>query len=262
VLRLLAGFILAPVAIGAIWLGSHAYLVFLLIMLLIAAHEWVVLTAPKPAPRRLWLTSVLALIAMFATLELALPQWDMLIILLSFPLLYVLARLRGCELPWLTASGTGYLGISLLSLWWLRGLEQGGALTFYLFFAVWAVDTGAYIAGRSIGGPKLAPKLSPNKTWAGLFGGMAAAALVGYAWAIFMGAQQPLLALMLGLPLAVVAQAGDIAESALKRRFGAKDSGRIIPGHGGVLDRIDGLLLAAPFFCLFHYLLGQKIVWW
>lgn len=260
-----AGLVLAPIAIGAIWLGSHAYLLLLLVALLVGAQEWVSLTAPKPTSRRLLLTSLLALIAMFVCLEATRPDWDWAIILLSIPVLYVLARIKKCELPWLTATGTAYLGLSLLSLWWLRGAtdnEQGRELVLYLFFSVWAVDTGAYIAGKSIGGPKLAPILSPNKTWAGLIGGMVSAALVGYGWAIWAGAAQPLFALFLGAPLAIVAQIGDIAESALKRRFGAKDSGSIIPGHGGMLDRIDGLLLAAPLFCLFQYFIGQKLLWW
>jgi phosphatidate cytidylyltransferase len=119
---------------------------------------------------------------------------------------------------------------------------------FWLFAVVWATDTAAYISGRLIGGPKLAPRFSPNKTWAGLIGGALAAALVGVIAATLMGdAPMPSMALA-SAGLAVVAQAGDLVESALKRRFGVKDASTLIPGHGGVLDRLDGMLFAAPVF--------------
>lgn len=159
--------------------------------------------------------------------------------------------------------GVIYLTVNLAAFIWLRATpEIGRELTFYVLLSVWAVDIGAYFAGRLIGGPKLAPKFSPSKTWAGLFGGMVSAALIGYAWAYVAGARTPELALLIGAVISVVAQIGDIMESALKRRAGAKDSGTIIPGHGGVLDRIDGLLLAVPFFVLFHLLVGIRLQWW
>jgi phosphatidate cytidylyltransferase len=107
---------------------------------------------------------------------------------------------------------------------------------------VWATDTGAYIAGRRIGGAKLAPRISPNKTWSGLGGGIAAAALVGAVAALWLGTSSVWLLLGVSAALAIVEQVGDLAESAFKRRFGVKDSSDIIPGHGGVLDRVDGLL--------------------
>jgi phosphatidate cytidylyltransferase len=110
---------------------------------------------------------------------------------------------------------------------------------------VWATDSAAYFSGRLIGGPKLAPKISPNKTWAGLAGGMVAAGLVGWSF----GQRDPKSAILLALlsaMLAAIAQAGDLAESGLKRYFGVKDSSGLIPGHGGVFDRLDGLLFVAP----------------
>lgn len=159
--------------------------------------------------------------------------------------------------------GIPYIIIAGLALIWLReGVPMGRDVAIYLFLCVWSVDTGAYIVGRTLGGPKLAPRLSPSKTWSGLFGGIVTAAIIGHGWAWLAGARIPEMALLTGLVIAVVAQAGDIMESALKRRVGAKDSGNIIPGHGGVLDRIDGMLLAAPVFALFHAAIGLKIGWW
>jgi len=114
---------------------------------------------------------------------------------------------------------------------------------FWLMFVVWATDIFAYFAGRGIGGPKLAPRISPNKTWAGLIGGMAGAMVVGALVGLAFEVQQPFF--YLGAPLALLAQIGDLYESSVKRRLGVKDSGAILPGHGGVLDRVDGLLPVA-----------------
>ncbi len=113
-------------------------------------------------------------------------------------------------------------------------------LVFWLMLVTWSTDIFAYFAGRSIGGPKLAPKISPNKTWAGLIGGMAGAAIVGAVTANLLEIGSPFL--YLGAPMGLIAQLGDLYESGVKRRYGIKDSGTILPGHGGVLDRLDGLL--------------------
>jgi phosphatidate cytidylyltransferase len=119
-------------------------------------------------------------------------------------------------------------------------------LVFWLMLVTWSTDIFAYFAGRGIGGPKLAPKISPNKTWAGLIGGVAGAAVVGAlaAWQFGLAADLPIF-LWLGAPLAILAQLGDLYESREKRRHGVKDSGSLLPGHGGVLDRLDGLLPVA-----------------
>lgn len=140
--------------------------------------------------------------------------------------------------------GIVYIGFACLALLWLRSVPADGRdLVFWLLAVVWATDTGAYFAGRAIGGPRLAPRISPNKTWAGLIGGALAAGLVGVAAAGLLGRGATLLVIG-GMVLAVVAQGGDLLESWCKRRFGVKDSSHIIPGHGGILDRVDGLLAA------------------
>lgn len=144
------------------------------------------------------------------------------------------------------ALGVPYTAVPCLALLWMRTIpEQGLEIILWLLFAVWATDIGAYAAGRSIGGPKLAPRVSPNKTWAGLGGGILAALGIG-AIASFLVQWASLAELMvLSGGLAVVAQAGDLFESSVKRHFGVKDSSNLIAGHGGFLDRVDGVLAAA-----------------
>jgi phosphatidate cytidylyltransferase len=116
-------------------------------------------------------------------------------------------------------------------------------LVLWAMLVTWSTDIFAYFAGRSIGGPKLAPKISPNKTWAGLIGGMAGAGVVGAIAAYLF--ELDLLFMLAGAPMGLLAQLGDLYESRVKRRLGVKDSGSILPGHGGVLDRVDGLLPVA-----------------
>jgi phosphatidate cytidylyltransferase len=148
---------------------------------------------------------------------------------------------RGWGLGWYV-SGFFYALLPALALLWVR--EHGGFnLLIWAFIVTWSTDIGAYFAGRTFGKRKLAPSISPNKTVEGLYGGMAAATLLGGAWALAMGLGKPLLAFP---PLfAIAAQMGDLFESWMKRRAGVKDSGSWLPGHGGVLDRLDGLVPVA-----------------
>jgi phosphatidate cytidylyltransferase len=131
-----------------------------------------------------------------------------------------------------------YIAIPAFALIVLNWIWFG--IVFWAMVVTWATDICAYFAGRSIGGPKLAPRVSPNKTWAGLIGGIAGAAIFGYLTAYWLDLGSPFL--YIGGGMAVIAQAGDLYESWVKRRAGVKDSGTILPGHGGVLDRLDGLL--------------------
>lgn len=134
--------------------------------------------------------------------------------------------------------------IPAIALLWVRDRSFSGLeLVVWIYIVTWATDIGAYAAGRNIGGPKLAPKISPNKTWAGLFGGMVAAGFLGALWADFSELKPQYF--WIGAPFAAAAQAGDLFESWMKRRAGVKDSGNLLPGHGGLFDRVDGLLVVA-----------------
>lgn len=156
-------------------------------------------------------------------------------------------RLTGGGMAWM-ALGLVYVLVPCLALVWMREESGDPFLVLVLFVCVWASDTGAYAFGRLIGGPKLAPRISPNKTWAGLCGAMLASAAVLVA-ALLGFAVHPLslpMTVLLGAAIGVIGQAGDLFESWVKRRFGAKDSGTLIPGHGGALDRLDSMLFVAP----------------
>ena len=145
--------------------------------------------------------------------------------------------------------GFFYCLLPAVALLWIReraeyqGIGQGFDLLIWVFLVVWSTDIGAYFAGRAIGGPKLAPSVSPNKTIAGLIGGVVSAAVMAGAWVYYV--RLPASLLWLSVPLAVSAQLGDLFESGLKRRAGVKDSGTWLPGHGGLLDRLDGLVPVA-----------------
>jgi phosphatidate cytidylyltransferase len=155
---------------------------------------------------------------------------------------------RGWGLAWY-ASGFFYALLPALSLLWIRERDEHGLyLLVWVFIVTWATDIGAYFAGRAFGRRKLAPSISPGKTVEGLYGGIAAAALLGGAWVIGMELGMPLL--ILAPIFALAAQAGDLFESRMKRRAGVKDSGGWLPGHGGVLDRLDGLVPVAVLTAL------------
>lgn len=145
------------------------------------------------------------------------------------------------------AVGVFYIGIPCLSLIWIRNDWDNGMITvFWLLVLVWAADSGAYVAGRLIGGRKMAPTISPNKTWAGLGGCVVAAAMAGLAVAQVAGLDRDglLKVIVISGLVGLVSQGGDLVESAFKRHFKVKDSSHLIPGHGGVLDRVDALLAA------------------
>ncbi len=148
-------------------------------------------------------------------------------------------------------AGLAYVAVPAASLVWLRNLEHGAALVLTVLLIIWATDIGAYFAGRFFGGSKLAPAISPNKTWSGLLGGMLAAAVIAAICTSFSPTPTSVAsALGIGMLLAILGQIGDLFESWLKRRAGVKDSGNLIPGHGGLLDRVDGLVLSVPIFAL------------
>jgi phosphatidate cytidylyltransferase len=211
------------------------------------------------ADLRLRVLSALVLIPLgLGCLWLGGPAWAALLAVATLGLLLEWRALsRRFAAAWRLAGAAAVL-IAALALLWLRDLPLIGRRdVLFLLLVVWASDIGAYAAGRILGGPKLAPAISPAKTWAGAGGGLVAAALAGLG--VGAGDAGALLAALL---LGLAAQAGDLLESAVKRRAGVKDSGSLIPGHGGLLDRLDGVLAAAPVAAGLALLTGHGVFFW
>jgi phosphatidate cytidylyltransferase len=245
--RTITALLLAPPAVLAVVLGPPWSDLLLLLMAAVMAWEWAhVCRSGRPLE-----TPELALI-LGATLALLLGMFlgvtgVVLGLVAGAVLLLVAWRLslhRDALLAWLMG-GLLYVVLPLWLLHWLRGDNvEGRDLVLWLLLVIWAVDSGAYAFGKTIGGPRLAPRWSPNKTWAGLLGGAFTSMLVGWVAALMFDMEAPGLMGLLGGALAFVGQGGDLLESAIKRRFGLKDASNLIPGHGGVLDRVDGLIAA------------------
>ncbi|MGN6147658.1 MAG: phosphatidate cytidylyltransferase [Rhizomicrobium sp.] len=248
-MRPLFGFGLAAVAIAATWYGGFWFALFIAVGASAAAREWHRMFAGS---NYFWLSIVsIAGIAVAAGTEvvatarpeLILVPWLVLAFVAVIDLL--LAARRGAGMFWHGAAML-YIGVPVLSLVAIRQASANGVWElFALFFAVWLTDTGALITGNLLKGPKLWPALSPNKTWSGAIGGAVAGTLATAI--LFMVLQSnPRHGAALGLCASVVGQLGDLFESFLKRKVGRKNSGSLIPGHGGVLDRIDSMLFVAP----------------
>lgn len=246
--RILSALVLLPVVLGALYVGGIGFALLLALAAVLMAVEWDRMTGGA-GYGRLGLALALALLVVLALGYIALAAWALLALAPAALILAILGRLEGRPIIW-PVLGLFWLGVPCLALLWLRMGDDGMLAVSWLFLAVWSCDTGAYFAGRSIGGPKLAPRVSPKKTWSGLLGGMLLAAVVSAALAGILGQKELLLFAVLGALLALISQCGDLAESALKRHFNVKDSGALIPGHGGILDRVDGILFAAPAVAL------------
>jgi phosphatidate cytidylyltransferase len=244
VTRPLFGIVLAAIATAATLAGGFWFASFIGIGAIVAAYEWHRMVARKLFIRPSFITALTIIGVLYAML--AQPHstfaWTILAIGMAGNFLVGLAQDTP---PAWQLGGTFYLGAAVLAMMALRILApHGSILVLGMLLAVWATDTGALVFGNLIGGPKLWPALSPNKTWAGFFGGLVTAAIIAAVYASALG--MPVIrGAIFGAGISVVASAGDMFESWAKRMFRIKDSGGLIPGHGGVLDRIDSTLLAA-----------------
>ena len=239
-LRLAAALILAPLALAAAWAGSWVYAGAVAIGAAIVLDEWLGICGQ---PATLWLRG-LVLVAIGALAYVSLAGAPA-IGLAGVAIAALAAAWWWRPSAW-PAIGVVYAGLPVAALLVLRAdPDYGLAATLWLFATVWATDSAAYAGGRLIGGPKLWPRLSPNKTWAGFAAGLIAAAVVGALSARLIGETSLAALTLASVAVSIAAQAGDFFESGVKRRFGVKDSGRLIPGHGGLMDRVDGLIFAA-----------------
>jgi len=244
-LRVRSALVLLPFVLLPIWLGGIAFLALLILACLAMAYEWThLLQNGRARIDAALLTAIIGaalLISEFASVSDGFAFLSVMIPAMTGYCLWRREKLGSL------VGGLVYLGWPLLALHYFRQDMLGALLVIFIFITVWGVDIFAMFSGKFIGGPKLAPRLSPNKTWAGLVGAIAGAMLAaclgfvvvvgfGFGTAGFQGM------VALAIVLAIVAQLADLFESALKRKYDIKDSGALIPGHGGVLDRVDGLI--------------------
>jgi phosphatidate cytidylyltransferase len=250
-LRVMSALVLAPLAVGVAYLGGWAFIAFWGIAALVVLWEWSALVAGNERRAILMIGGAAVLLAVLLTGVPGSPddvhELRLLAALtvLAMGMLAVAALAPRAQRVW-TAAGIPYAGCMGLAPIVLRADAQYGfSAMVFLFAVVWGTDILAYFVGRAIGGPKLAPQISPKKTWSGAIGGVAAALAAAAALALATGLRNVVALGLLAAVLSMVAQAGDLFESAVKRRYGAKDSSHLIPGHGGLMDRLDGFVAAA-----------------
>lgn len=254
VVRSVVGAGLIVVAALGVVIGGIPFWLLCVVIGLFMMAEWADLHATPPSPRRLAQYALSVPLAIMAP-ALGAGPGPLALGLVGGAAFFIVIVTNRREL----AGGVLYVGLPILALLLIRQQQEGVLFTFWVLALVWACDIGAYAAGRFIGGAKLAPAISPNKTWAGLIGGVAMASV--FATVLHMAYGLPW-RLTLATPLlAVLAQGGDLYESWLKRRAGVKDSGTLLPGHGGVMDRLDGLVPVAPVAAFLVVLPTILAVW-
>jgi phosphatidate cytidylyltransferase len=247
-LRVLSATVLVPAVVAVFWFGGPAFLILLSVAVALLAAEWGAMAAPA-APYRAAMVITVCVLAGVFTVYLGNAALGWLLLPLGALLAWAVARWRSDSRRAADiAFGVLYIGAPCMALLWLRIAASGRDWTLMLLACCWCADIFAFVVGSILKGPKLWPRFSPNKTWSGFIGGLIAAALAGLLVVyLAKGEADPTLrwAAPIGLLAGLATMAGDLWESMLKRRFGVKDSGGLIPGHGGLLDRVDGLMFAA-----------------
>lgn len=258
-MRVIAGAVLAPVAIAIAYAGGWPWITLVTLAAIGLYIEWLTIVG---AGREMRVVGVGSIALAIAGCCLALGGIDAALLALVLGLAGI-----ACFSPerrrW-SAAGFGYAAVAQLASVWVRLDPDTGFVTLvFVLLIVWATDIGGYVAGRGIGGPKLWPRVSPKKTWAGAIGGFLASLIVAAGFAMFgSNKSDPTLTLkmapllLLAAVLSIASQLGDLFESAVKRRFGVKDSSHVIPGHGGLMDRLDGFVAAVLLAAFFGFLRG------
>ena len=241
-LRVCSALVLVPLALATAYLGDWPFAVFWGVAAMVVLWEWTSLVAGTDR-RFVLMTGAASLALALALVVSGLPLAAVIVLAIGT---LAAASLAPAERRLWIAGGIPYAGALGLAPIVLRSDREDGFLAvIFLFAVVWTTDIAAYFIGRAAGGPKLVPQVSPNKTWSGAIGGTLAAVVVALALAKTAALAGLFAIAMLAIVLSVFAQAGDVFESFLKRRFGAKDSSHLIPGHGGLMDRLDGFVTAS-----------------
>ena len=243
--RAASGLLLAALALGLAWWGGYAFALFWTVAALLVLGEWegILGRGERMSIASLATGGVAILAAVAAALSGSLLA-SLLLLLVGGAAVAALRQGRPAAI--LSGLGVPYAGAMVIPIVLLRGGSASGLVAvLFVFAAVWGSDIMAYFFGRAFGGPKLWPRVSPKKTWSGFLGGTLCGAAAAAAVALVAGYAQPGLLFLMAFLLAVMSQGGDLLESALKRRFGAKDASNLIPGHGGLMDRLDGFAAAS-----------------
>lgn len=256
-LRIASALVLGAIVLALAWFGGMPFRILAAVIAAFVFHEWISIAGARTG-RGADMIGRALLVIVLAGLIAGLGALACFALLAAALVLRFAIELIGRSGHW-SSVGLAYAAVPGICIAFLRGSDSMGLKAIlFLFVVVWATDILAYFAGRAIGGPKLAPAISPGKTWSGALGGAVGGVAGGLAFAFAAGSLQPLTVMALvALVLSIVSQAGDLFESAVKRRCGVKDSGTLIPGHGGVMDRVDGLVAAAVLFYLMGALLSQ-----
>lgn len=260
-LRVASGIVLGFVGIGAALAGGWAFAALVAAAGLFMAYEWERLYGGTGFGSGALIHAVTVVAAIILTAGSQI-QWAGLVILAGAAVAIFLGRGReGRAMGY--GPGIVYTSLAPAALIWLREVPEAGLFAvLWVFAVIWVTDVAAYFSGRMIGGPKLAPTISPGKTWAGFAGGTTAAGLAAWIAASVGGASAAIPLLWAGVVLSLVGQGGDLIISKIKRTFSVKDTGAVIPGHGGVLDRLDSLLPTVPLAAAGVYFLQQRGLAW
>jgi phosphatidate cytidylyltransferase len=281
--RTLSAAVLLPVTVVAIVLGAPWFNVLVALFAVVMAWEWTSVVAtvrdpgetkPVPAPSaRGWgiLAAVSAVIAVLALWRASswgasLGNWSIengwVVVLAGVVIVAILSLVADRQRTVWYIAGIPYVIVPPMALVLLRDSPEGLATIVWMLALVVAADTGGYLVGRTVGGPKLVPRISPNKTWSGLGGAVLGAALAGLCTAFILNHTNVWMLTLISAVLGLLEQGGDLVESAFKRHFGVKDTSQIIPGHGGVLDRVDGLLAVAVAVLVINLWAGGSVLAW
>ncbi len=256
--RIVTALVLIPVTIWCLYAGYPFAQVFALVFGAMFSWEWSYMV-PNKRPAFYAMAYMLAV-----SVAIMLASVLVFGVVLLGTVILVWKKSEGEQYRRLLVLGVPYVSIGIGSVMWVYEFV-GYLATFWFFLAVWCVDIGGYVVGCTLKGPKLASKISPNKTWSGLLGGVAFSVVASLVFCYFAGTTSHYVFYgVLAAIIAVIAQIGDLVESSIKRHLGIKDSSQLIPGHGGVFDRIDGLVFVAPFvlgmLCFFSRGFGYGMV--
>ncbi len=244
-LRIMSGVVLAAAVLALTWLGGVWFTALAVVIGAGSLYEWMRIARLSPSAMPGIAINAIVVIGLVMVLA-GMDAW-LVVVLALVGAAMLASSFASADLPrWVVAGAVWHPLLPAVALANLRGDTMAGlAAVLFLFAVVWATDIAAYFTGRAIGGPKLAPSISPGKTWSGAVGGTLAGIACGVAVASAAGAGHIWLVALIAALMSVASQCGDLFESALKRRYAVKDSSNLIPGHGGVLDRVDGLVIGA-----------------